>query len=156
MSKFLRTFARHFPLGNRVQRYEYYRRHNEKNRMVKQRILQIIDNKKLTKSIFFQKTGLKRGFLDSDKLEQAVSDRQIAMIIAAFPDVDTDWLITGKGEMLRTSEAHHPSGEAYSASDNHMQSLIDILNRTLSEKDKQISQLLEIIKNFSSSEANGK
>lgn len=124
--------------------------------MVKQRILQIIDNKKLTKSIFFQKTGLKRGFLDSDKLEQAVSDRQIAMIIAAFPDVDTDWLITGKGEMLRTSEVHHPSGEAYSASDNHMQSLIDILNRTLSEKDKQISQLLEIIKNFSSSEANGK
>ena len=60
---FLRTFARHFPLGNRMQRYEYYRKYNEKNRMVKQRILQIIDNKKLTKSIFFQKTGLKRGFL---------------------------------------------------------------------------------------------
>ena len=33
---------------------------------------------------------------------------------------------------------------------DHMQSLIDILNRTLTEKDKQISQLLEIIKNFSS------
>jgi len=109
MSIFLRIFAPRFPLGNRLQRYEDYRNYNEKNRMVKQRILQIIENKNLTRSIFFQKTGLKRGFLDSDKLEQAVSDRQIAMIIAAFPDIDTDWLITGKGKMTRESTPEAPS-----------------------------------------------
>lgn len=80
----------------------------------------------------------------------------LSKICDTFPGLNPDWLLTGKGKMLRTSEVYHPSGEDYSASDNHMQSLIDILNRTLSEKDKQISQLLEIIKNFSSSEANGK
>lgn len=31
------------------------------------------------------------------------------MIIAAFPDIDTDWLITGKGKMTRESTPEAPS-----------------------------------------------
>ena len=79
--------------------------------MTKKRILQLIDNKGITKTIFFQRTGLKRGFLDADKLNQAVSDRQIAMIIAAFPDVNLEWLITGNGDELRKIDEGHKEND---------------------------------------------
>lgn len=67
--------------------------------MTKERILQFIEYKGITRSIFFNDTGIKRGFLDADKLEGAVSDIQIAMIVAAYPDLNVEWLILGKGEM---------------------------------------------------------
>lgn len=69
--------------------------------MTKRRILDLIEFKKITIQKFFELTGIKRGFLDSDKLNQAVSDKHLAMIFASFPDVNPEWLITGKGEMLR-------------------------------------------------------
>ena len=69
--------------------------------MTKKRILEFIKNQNITVPIFFQKTGIKRGFLDSDKLDQAVSDRHFSMIIAAFPNLSLDWLLTGRGPMLR-------------------------------------------------------
>lgn len=65
----------------------------------KHRISQFIDYKCIDRKIFFEKTGIKRGFLDSDKLESTVSDESIAKIIAAFPDLNLEWLITGRGNM---------------------------------------------------------
>lgn len=67
----------------------------------KERILKYIEKKKLTKTIFFNQTGIKRGFLDADKLNQAVSDEHFAKIIATYPDINLEWLLTGKGEMLK-------------------------------------------------------
>ncbi|MDR0605442.1 MAG: hypothetical protein LBG80_14175 [Bacteroidales bacterium] len=72
--------------------------------MTKERILQFIEFKAITKSIFFEKTGIKRGFLDADKLTQAVSDEHFAKIVAAFPDINLEWLLTGNGEMLKKNE----------------------------------------------------
>lgn len=76
--------------------------------MTKRRLLEFIEFKKITIQKFFEITGIKRGFLDSDKLNQAVSDKHFAMIFASFPELSPDWLITGKGEMLRNgvSEPH--------------------------------------------------
>lgn len=70
----------------------------------KRRILQYLEYKHITTTIFFQKTGIKRGFLDSDKLNGAVSDLFIAKIIAVFQDISLDWLLTGEGEMLKSSD----------------------------------------------------
>lgn len=67
----------------------------------KQRILQYIDFKRIDRTIFFQQTGLKRGLLDADKLKSTVSDVFIAKILATYPDLNPDWLITGQGPMLR-------------------------------------------------------
>lgn len=67
----------------------------------KQRILQFIDYKEINVPTFLKETGIKRGFLDSDKLGSSVSDVFIATIIATYPEINTDWLITGKGDMLK-------------------------------------------------------
>lgn len=70
----------------------------------KERILQFIDYKCISKTLFFEKTGIKRGFLDSDKLNQAVSDDHITKIIANYPEVSIEWLLTGNGPMLKPSK----------------------------------------------------
>lgn len=75
--------------------------------MTKQRILELIKNEGITIPIFLQKTGIKRGFLDSDKLNQAVSDKHIAMIIAAYPYISLEWLLLGKGKMYLKNETNN-------------------------------------------------
>ena len=70
----------------------------------KERILQFIDARVGTKTRFFKATGLRRGFLDSDKMEQAVTDRHLLAIIAAYPELNIEWVITGEGEMMKPQQ----------------------------------------------------
>ncbi len=75
----------------------------------KQRILQYLDCKGIDKRVFFTQTGIKRGLLDADKLQSSVSDISIAKILATFPDINPDWLLTGQGSMLRETHLITPS-----------------------------------------------
>lgn len=67
----------------------------------KHRIMHFIKYKGISLRIFFEQTGIRRGFLDGDKLEGAVSDQFLTKIIAQYPELNLRWLITGEGEMLR-------------------------------------------------------
>lgn len=69
----------------------------------KERIVQFIDYKGISKQSFFKETGLKRGFLDADKLQTSIPDVFVATIIATYPELNPEWLITGVGEMLRNT-----------------------------------------------------
>ena len=66
----------------------------------KNKILQFLDYKGISKSTFYATTKIKRGFLDTDKLKSAVSDLFLARIIEKFPELNLYWLISGQGEML--------------------------------------------------------
>ena len=74
------------------------------------RIIQFVEYKKISKNKFYKETGLSNGFLDknnhpgADKLEQ---------IIYTYPNINPEWLLTGKGEMLRNAEpvARQPANE---------------------------------------------
>ncbi|MGL4956061.1 MAG: hypothetical protein ACRC9X_02665 [Bacteroidales bacterium] len=46
---------------------------------------------------------MKIGLLDSDKLERAVSEFFITIIIAAFQKLSLDWLVIGSSNMLRSA-----------------------------------------------------
>ena len=72
--------------------------------MTKERILQFIEYKGITLTDFFKITGIKRGFLDTDKLKSSVSDVFLTKILASFPEINPEWLITGKGDMMRNNE----------------------------------------------------
>ena len=66
----------------------------------KDRVLQFINYKGISKTIFLNETNIKRGFLDKDKLKASVSDLLLEKIIKTYPEIDLFWLITGKGNML--------------------------------------------------------
>ena len=61
------------------------------------RIIQFVEFKKISKNKFYKETGLSNGFLDknnhpgADKLEQ---------IIYTYPEINPTWLLTGEGNML--------------------------------------------------------
>ncbi len=76
----------------------------------KERILQYIDYKQISKQKFFAETDLKRGFLDADKLQTSIPDTFIATIIAKYPEINLEWLITGTGTMLKSEVPAQSAG----------------------------------------------
>lgn len=66
---------------------------------IRDRVLGYLLLKGISKYCFYQKTGLSNGFLD--KAGSITSDN-CEKICYAYPDLDPEWLLTGKGNMLRT------------------------------------------------------
>lgn len=67
--------------------------------MIVDRVLEIIDLKNINKSTFYKLTGLSNGFLDKVK---DIGASKIESILNVFEDINPEWLITGKGSMLKT------------------------------------------------------
>lgn len=111
----------------------------------KRRIILYIDYKGISVSNFFIETGIKRGFLDSDKLDSAVSDVFIAKIIAVYKDLNLYWLITGKGEMLLEkneqifSFVNEPL-PVYSLKEENSE-VVEILKQTIADLKKEVEEL---------------
>lgn len=57
-------------------------------------------------------------------------------------NISPAWILLGEGEMLRTEEA---SAAAPETANSNVTTLINMLNSTLAEKDRQIDRLLSII-----------
>lgn len=110
----------------------------QKKLQVKQNILQVIDIKGLTKYDFYKKTGITRGILDQNN---GINEENLARFLAYFDDIDANWLVTGKGEMYKKEDKNTNNDSSY----DNMRSIIEILDKTLLEKDKQIDRLLSII-----------
>lgn len=63
-----------------------------------QRLQQFIETKEISKYRFYQNTGLSNGSLD--KGENIGSDK-CEKILYAYPELNPDWLLTGRGSMLK-------------------------------------------------------
>lgn len=67
----------------------------------KSNLLKYIEIKGIKKPDFYKKTGLSNGFLDKN---ENISSQNIEIIISNYPDISIDWLVTGKGEMLKSND----------------------------------------------------
>jgi len=67
---------------------------------IKERVRQIADNKGVKYGVFFNEIGVSPTGFRGDKLKKGLNSETIEKIISIYPDVNTYWLITGKGEML--------------------------------------------------------
>lgn len=76
--------------------------HMQEKSPIKKNILQYIEYKGISKYKFYQETGITRGVLDQNN---GMSEENTARFIAQYPEVSTDWLLTGKGAMLREQSA---------------------------------------------------
>jgi len=66
--------------------------------LIKKNILQFIENKGVSKYKFYQDTGITRGILDQNN---GMSEENTAKFPAQYPEINAEWLLTGKGEMLK-------------------------------------------------------
>lgn len=102
----------------------------------KERIIQYLDFKGITLSNFFKDTGIKRGFLDTDKLKASVSDVNITIIIANYKDLNLEWLLTGNGSMLVNNNSNYNQV-------NSMVKVDDFFNNKIIEAQQKTIEILE-------------
>lgn len=70
-----------------------------------ERIAQVIDSKNISIRAFEISIGASNGaFGRAIKNNTDVSSEWLSIIIEKYPDLDAEWLLTGKGEMLKQSE----------------------------------------------------
>lgn len=77
------------------------------NSIFKERILQYLDYKDISKYECYQNTGITNGVLSQ---KGGISEDNILKFLSYYVDVDTEWLLTGKGKMLKADkeEANPP------------------------------------------------
>ena len=68
--------------------------------MIKERIIQFIDLKGVTKEHFYNKIGMTSANFRGKAKETPINSTAIENILSEFPDLNLDWLITGKGEQI--------------------------------------------------------
>ena len=101
--------------------------------MIVDRILEIILLNKINKSQFYKKTGLSNGFLDKVK---DIGASKIEDILNSFPEINPEWLLTGKGEMLK-----QPEGSAKVSPDPKDQYIIDLQKKHIAKLEEELAEL---------------
>ncbi|MDR2003985.1 MAG: hypothetical protein LBQ74_13215 [Prevotella sp.] len=69
--------------------------------MITERISEILDLKGITKYRFCKDLGLSNGFLDKPR---EITTDKYANILEYLPDISPEWLLTGKGSMLKSED----------------------------------------------------
>lgn len=75
---------------------------------VKERLAAFIEFKGLSKNKFEQMCGLSRRY--ASNISRSIQPDKIEKISLAFPDLNTGWLLTGEGEMLKDA-GESPEGQ---------------------------------------------
>ena len=68
---------------------------------IKERVLYISENKGIAREKFFDDLGITYGNFKGKAKEKALSSDILAKIVTKYPDVSPEWLLTGRGEMLK-------------------------------------------------------
>ena len=114
---------------------------------IKKRIVQYLENQKIKREDFYKRVSINGANFRGLSAKSELSSDKIANILQCYPEINPDWLLLGAGEMLRNPNNKDNKNTTTTSNDN-LQSLIEILNHTITEKDKQIDRLLTIIENF--------
>lgn len=77
---------------------------------VKQRLIYFVNYTKTSQRQFEMKCGLSNGYINNIRV--SIQPDKIKSISLCYPELNTGWLLTGEGEMLKddTSKTKHDSG----------------------------------------------
>ena len=70
---------------------------------VKQRLIKFIEAKKISINRFEKETGLSTGYVNNIRV--SMQPDKVQKIAQKFPDLNTGWLLTGEGDMIKGYEA---------------------------------------------------
>jgi len=84
--------------------------------MIVDRIKQIIEYKKISTRKFCMEVGVANGFFDKVK---DVGSEKVLKILNRYPEINSEWLLTGKGEMLKPDQPNR------NVDDEHIQSNVE-------------------------------
>lgn len=70
---------------------------------IKQRAIFFVENQGIKKEEFYKKIGSNGGNFRGKSLQSELSGDKIAEILANYPIINSEWLLTGKGPMLKNT-----------------------------------------------------
>lgn len=73
---------------------------------VKERLISFLSYKKIGQKKFADTCGLSAGFVNA--IKNSIQPKTIHSISIAYPDLNTGWLLTGEGEMIKGSVVSEP------------------------------------------------
>ena len=106
---------------------------------MKQRLMRFIKSQNLSQGKFERMCGMSNGYLCN--IKQSIGSSKIQSIAMAFPQLNTEWLLTGVGDMLNEGyTTFDPVGVAIPTAPN-LENEIILLKAKLEEKEKMIELL---------------
>jgi len=67
----------------------------------KKNILEYIESQKLSKKSFYESIGMSESNFKGKGLNSEIGSDKIGKILTIYPDINAEWLLTGKGNMLK-------------------------------------------------------
>lgn len=113
----------------------------EQSNTLKDRILQIAAKYNISMRKLERLSGLTQGVLSNMGMDTG-SDK-VAKVLAAFPEVSAEWLLTGKGNMTKEGQPYPIRKEEYSKLEEPVISDRKYI-AGLEEQNKQLKQQLEV------------
>ena len=115
---------------------------------IKERILYLIDIKGYKKECFFKELGMSYGNFKGENKKRPLNSNTLADVLTLIPDVNAEWLLTGKGEILKLEEnliAAEPKASYHSISFTQLKAKVDQQEKTIQEHSKKIEQLQKVL-----------
>ena len=103
---------------------------------IKERFLQFVDYKGFNQQEIFDKLGFSKWNFTGKSLKSELGGDSIREISLYFPEISLDWLVCGKGQMLRN--ANDPYGENPANQDE--------IIRLLREKIDDQQEIIDLLK----------
>lgn len=76
----------------------------DKSLTVKDKIFAFLEKKGISKTEFYAETGIESSNFKGKNKDSLPGSAMLVKILTKYPDLSADWLLTGKGEMLKTKE----------------------------------------------------
>lgn len=110
--------------------------------MIKDRIIQLIENKGLPKEIFYKKIGVTSANFRGKAKESDVGSITIAKIFSEIPDANLKWLITGEGEILdnNISKMKKEQDNEYKELAESRKEIIELQKEKIQNLEKEIAK----------------
>ena len=97
---------------------------------IKQNILLYLRNKNVSEYKFYKESGITRGILQQPN---GISEENLSRFLDYASDVNSEWLLTGKGEMLKTKNTsvstHAKSEDYHSVTSYRKDNKIRVINK---------------------------
>ena len=115
------------------------------------RLIEFIHSKKISISDFERISNLSTGYVH--KIKNSVGKRALGDIQRAFPDLNSNWLLTGEGEMLNPSVVQnnqngdniHGQSVTVNKTETDYTAIIKMQSEQLSKSQEQIDRLLTLL-----------
>jgi len=109
---------------------------------VKERIIQYIDFKEMSKSAFCREIDVSPAYITS--MRKSIQPDKIESIAMNFPDLNIDWLLTGRGEMIRADaiDGTLKTVQTLVMSSIDKNDIIDMMQKKIDELNSQIEEML--------------